>query len=215
MRIDPLGDSAFILRDLDEAAYVLAERINSNLPPGAIEAVASYETVGVYYSVPGPDASSLEGYLESTKGATNEAREGKYHRIPVCYDMAEDMEVVCERTGLSQAEVVKAHTAEPFRCYAVGFCPGFPYLGYLPPELQGMPRLSQPRVRVTPGSVGITGAQTGIYPLPRPGGWQLIGRTPLTIVDPEAGFFPIVAGDEVQFEPITEAEFARLEGKRL
>jgi inhibitor of KinA len=68
---------------------------------------------------------------------------------------------------------------------------------------------------VEPGSVGITGRQTGIYPLPRPGGWNIIGRTPLTIVDPEAGFFPLGVGDVVQFERIDEAEYARLEGERL
>jgi inhibitor of KinA len=92
--------------------------------------------------------------------------------------------------------------------------PGFPYLGYLPAELCGVGRLPSPRTRVEPGSVGLTGRQTGIYPLPRPGGWNLIGRTPLTIVDVAAGFFPLRVGDRVQFARIDEKRFAELEGER-
>jgi inhibitor of KinA len=99
--------------------------------------------------------------------------------------------------------------------YAIGFVPGFPYLGYLPTELCGVGRLPSPRVRVEPGSVGLTGRQTGIYPLPRPGGWNLIGRTPLTIVDVASGFFPLRVGDSVRFERIDEKGYRELEGERL
>ena len=96
-----------------------------------------------------------------------------------------------------------------------GFCPGFPYLGYLPDELCGVPRLASPRVRVEPGSVGLTGRQTGLYPLARPGGWNLIGRTPLTVVDVAAGYFPIRPGDRVRFRPVARAEYNTLAGERL
>jgi inhibitor of KinA len=99
--------------------------------------------------------------------------------------------------------------------YAIGFCPGFPYLGYLPAELTGVPRLESPRLRVEPGSVGLTGRQTGLYPLARPGGWNLIGRTPLTIVDVEQDFFPIHVGDQVQFVRIDAREFDARFGERL
>src|SRR5947199_152200 len=87
----------------------------------------------------------------------------------------------------------------PDEAAAVGFVPGFPYLGYLPAELCGVGRLPSPRVRVEAGSVGLTGRQTGVYPLPRPGGWNLIGRTPLVVVDVAAGFFPLRVGDAVRF----------------
>ena len=93
--------------------------------------------------------------------------------------------------------------------------PGFPYLGYLPEKLCGVPRLNSPRIRVEPGSVGLTGRQTGIYPLPRPGGWNLIGRTPLTLVDVADGYFPLRVGDRVRFSRIESSEYERLYGMRL
>jgi len=99
--------------------------------------------------------------------------------------------------------------------YAVGFVPGFPYLGYLPAELCGVGRLPTPRLRVEPGSVGLTGRQTGLYPLARPGGWNLIGRTPLIVVDVADGFFPLRVGDAVRFERIDETRYRELEGERL
>ena len=116
---------------------------------------------------------------------------GRSFTIPVCYEMQLDMPRVCEATHLTADEVIRLHTATTYTVYAIGFVPGFPYLGYLPPELCGVSRLPSPRVRVEPGSVGLTGRQTGIYPLARPGGWNLIGRTPLTIVDVASGFFPL------------------------
>ena len=122
---------------------------------------------------------------------------------------------VCEHTGLTADDVIRLHTASEFTVYAVGFVAGFPYLGYLPAELCGVPRLESPRPRVEPGSVGLTGRQTGVYPVPRPGGWNLIGRTPLTIVDVADGFFPLRVGDRVRFDRIDEAEYRRLEGERL
>src|SRR6202042_1859960 len=90
-------------------------------------------------------------------------------RIPVCYEMQSDMARGCEHTGLSADDVIRLHTSTEFTVYAIGFAPGFPYLGYLPPELCGVGRLPSPRLRVEPGSVGLTGRQTGVYPLVRPG----------------------------------------------
>jgi inhibitor of KinA len=126
-----------------------------------------------------------------------------------------DLPRVCEHTGLSADEVIRLHTAAAYTVYAIGFVPGFPYLGYLPPELCGVGRLPSPRLGVESGSVGLTGRQTGIYPLPRPGGWNLIGRTPLTIVDVADGFFPLRVGDRVRFERIDERRYRELEGERL
>ena len=135
--------------------------------------------------------------------------------IPVCYEFQLDLPRVCEHTGLSPDEVIRLHTSLEYTVYAIGFVPGFPYLGYLPEELCGVPRLDSPRLKVEPGSVGLTGRQTGIYPLARPGGWNLIGRTPLTIVDVKDGFFPLRVGDRVRFERIDQQRYRELEGERL
>ncbi len=88
----------------------------------------------------------------------------KVHLIPVCYELGEDIQEVADQLALTTKEVVQLHISEAYRCYAVGFCPGFPYLGYLPDRLSGISRRSAPRVRIAPGSVAITGRQTGIYP---------------------------------------------------
>jgi inhibitor of KinA len=129
--------------------------------------------------------------------------------------MGPDLARVAERTGLTADEVVRLHTGAEYTVYAIGFCPGFPYLGYLPGQLCGVPRLATPRLRVEPGSVGLTGRQTGVYPLERPGGWNLVGRTPLVLVDVAEGYFPIRSGDRVRFERIDRAEFERRRGERL
>src|SRR5205814_8366661 len=126
-----------------------------------------------------------------------------------------DLARVADHAGLPPAEVIRLHAGAEYTVYAVGFCPGFPYLGYLPERLCGVPRLPSPRLRVEPGSVGLTGRQTGIYPLERPGGWNLIGLTPLELVHVEDGYFPLRAGDRVRFEPIDRMEFERLRGRRL
>ena len=111
--------------------------------------------------------------------------------------------------------MIGRHAATEYTVCAIGFCPGFPYLGYLPDALCGVPRLPAPRLRVEAGSVGLTGRQTGIYTEPRPGGWNLIGQTPLELVDVAAGYFPLRTGDRVRFERIDQGEFRRLVGQRL
>jgi inhibitor of KinA len=125
------------------------------------------------------------------------------------------LEQVATYTGLTPEEVIRCHQSVTYTVYAIGFVPGFPYLGYLPEVLRGVPRLASPRREVPAGSVGVAGKQTGIYPLPRPGGWHLIGRTPLVIVDVEAAFFPLAVGDRVRFQAIDPEVFAHLLGRRL
>ena len=210
MRAEPLGESAYILRDLDMPAYELAEFFNAKAPAGLIEAVASYDTVGLYVDPTTfklPDLSTLR--VPRTRGSV------KRHRIPVCYAMGLDTDAVCASLGLTAKELQAAHVSDVYRCYAVGFCPGFAYLGYLPDSIAGVPRRSSPRTEVEPGSVAITGRQTAVYPLPRPGGWSLIGKTPLCLVDEQDDYFPIKAGDEVQFEPITVSQYEARMGERL
>jgi KipI family sensor histidine kinase inhibitor len=210
MKTEPLGDSALILRDLSLPAYQFAEAIRNAEIPGVIEALASYETVGVYFDPEVFEQTALERIEVSGSAVA-----GDMHEIPVCYDLGEDLRAVADRLGLKTYEVVGLHTLQAYKCYAVGFCPGFGYLGDLPKELRGIPRRDAPRVRVVPGSVAITGKQTAVYPLERPGGWAILGRTPLCLVNVEDAYFPIKAGDEVRFVSIGLDEFEARKGERL
>ena len=209
MRIEPLGDSAWILRDLPAEPWRCARSIEKSALPGVLDVSSSYETVGIYVDPLRFDPAALES-LEWTSGPETPKR----HRIPVCYALGPDITQVASTLNLTEQHLAELHGSVIYRCFAVGFCPGFAYLGYLPNELANLPRLASPRARVEPGSVGITGRQTAVYPLPRPGGWPLIGKTPLTLVDVESGYFPIRAGDEVTFEPIDEYEFNQRLGHR-
>ncbi|RZK46379.1 MAG: 5-oxoprolinase subunit PxpB [Hymenobacter sp.] len=129
--------------------------------------------------------------------------------VPVCYggDLGPDLAAVARHTGLTPAEVIVRHTAPTYLVHLLGFAPGFPYLGGLDARL-ATPRRAVPRPLVPAGAVGIAGAQTGIYSLPTPGGWQLIGRTPLRLFDPAADPPTLLhAGQHLRFVPIGEAEF--------
>ncbi len=210
MTVEPLGESALILRDLPVPAFRAAELIQRGTA-GVTEAVAAYDTVGVYFDQEPPEQSALLHALLDDSVPSLERR----HSIPVCYDLGEDLAEVSSRLGLEPNQVIAEHSSTWYRCFAIGFCPGFPYLGELPEPLRGLPRLPAPRVRVEPGSVAITGNQTGIYPLVRPGGWWILGRTPLTLVDVDEGYFPIKAGDLIRFESIGVPEFEARKGERL
>lgn len=216
MRIEPLGDAAYLLRELpDFPPYVWARHIEGLAIPGVIEATPAFDTVGVFIDPLAFDPDSLSDRLVGLPEAVQDTAGGRLHTIPTCYESGEDLGEVSERLGITRDEVVAAHTSLAYTCFAIGFCPGFPYLGYLPDVLRGVPRRATPRVRVEPGSVAITGDQTGVYSLPRPGGWSVIGRTPLTLVSVEEGYFPIAAGDRVRFAAISREEFAARRGERL
>src|SRR6516165_6019830 len=215
--IVPLGDTAALVRLPDEAAAGrLAAAARLGDVPGRLDVVQAYSSVAVFFDPRLLPFASAVTWLQGldVKSAPNAAA-GRAFVIPCCYAYGPDLERVAEHTKLTPADVIARHSAAEYTVYAVGFCPGFPYLGYLPPELSGVPRLPAPRPRVEPGSVGLTGRQTGIYPLARPGGWNLIGRTPLVLADPAAGYFPLRVGDRVRFRRIDEDEFHRLHGERL
>jgi inhibitor of KinA len=209
MRMAPLGDSAWILSELEAAPHAVAAALESHAVPGLIEAVASYETVGLYV-----DPSVFEPEAIPSEAAPEEARP-RSHAVPVCYEMGEDLAAAADALGLAAERLIELHTAQVYVCFAIGFCPGFPYLGYLDERISGLPRLGSPRSKVPAGSVAITGRQTGVYPLQRPGGWNIIGRTPLCLVDVEARYFPISAGDKVRFERISAGDYDRRLGERL
>ncbi len=220
MTITPLGDQAVLLYLPDEAAAAAtAAAVRAAAPPWLQDVVPAYASVGVFFDADRTNTAAVTAWLDTLPSARSPSSPTTDRRppttIPVCYELGPDLPRVGEATVLAADEVVRLPTGAEYTVYAVGFVPGFPYLGYLPKPLCGVGRLPSPRVRVEAGSVGLTGRQTGVYPLPRPGGWNLVGRTPLTIVDVADGYFPLRVGDKVRFTRIDDAEFRRLEGERL
>jgi len=216
MKFAPLGDQAMLAYAASEdAALRFAAAVRAANPAWLQDVVPAYSSVGIFFDADAIDLTQVLNWLKGIRISQMKGLEGTQHIIPVCYEMSLDLARVSEFTKLNHENIIEFHTAASYTVYAVGFVPGFPYLGYLPGVLCGVPRLESPRVRVETGSVGLTGRQTGIYPLPRPGGWNIVGRTPLTIVDLASEFFPIRIGDTVSFTRIDEAEYRRLEGQRL
>jgi inhibitor of KinA len=217
VKLLPLGDTAVLAYLPDEsAAWRFAAAARAAELPGRLDVVQAYATVAVFFDPGRTSLAAVTAALRQLDFATAPVTaEPRRHDLPCCYEMNRDLARVAEHTGHSPDDVIRLHTGTEYAVYAIGFCPGFPYLGYLPPELSGVPRLPAPRVRVEPGSVGLTGRQTGVYPLERPGGWNLIGRTPLVLADPADGYFPLRVGDRVRFRRIDTAEFDRLRGERL
>lgn len=219
MSLVPLGDQAALLYFSDEArALQFAAAIGDVREPWIIDVVPAYTSVAVFYDsmqIPWREVEQYLRRLEIPASKRSLEKTFRRHSIPCCYRMGLDLDRVSRLTGLKAEDVIAAHSSATYTVYAIGFCPGFPYLGYLPDSLCGVPRLESPRLRVEPGMVGLTGRQTGIYTEPRPGGWNLIGRTPLELVNVAEGYFPLRTGDTIQFCPIDEREFGRREGERL
>ena len=186
--------------------------------PGLRELVPSYSAVCVHYD---PEQISYEQLLErlndlEIKELSSESASQKIVEIPVCYggEYGPDLAFVAEHNGLSPEEVVAIHSGGTYLVYMLGFLPGFAYMGGMDERI-ATPRLASPRAKIPAGSVGIAGGQTGIYPLASPGGWQLIGRTPVKMfaMEGETGKFALSAGDRVKFVPITEEQYREMEGK--
>ena len=214
----PVGDCGIRVAFGDEIRPRLAARVQrfcrrleSTPPIGVTEWVPGYATVMVYYK---PWRISYQTLCDDL------ARLGRQRgpespdpprtvEIPVCYGGAfgPDLEAVADAHTLRPADVVRRHGRPLYQVYFLGFLPGFAYLGGLPASL-ATPRRATPRTAVPAGSVGIAGAQTGVYPLESPGGWQIIGQTPLCLFDPEREPPALLrAGDRVKFVAITAAEY--------
>ena len=221
MELHPLGESAWLVYLPDEPAAVrLAARIRELAPEWLEDVVPAYASVGVYFDAERIDSVAVADFIAkaqtSPPSPLSEAERGdRTITIPVCYERGPDLLAVASHLKITPEAVIALHTSTNFTVHAIGFVPGFPYMGYLPPELSGVPRLASPRTRVEAGSVGLTGRQTGIYSLPRPGGWHLIGQTPVTLVDVAEGFFPLRVGDRISFTRIDESAYHQLHGERL
>lgn len=215
----PLSDQAALAYFSDEkAALRFAAAVRNANDPWLIDVVQAYTSVAVFFDL---DCTTFRQVAEQLQrmeigqNASGPIPEGHVHQIPCCYELGPDLARVAEYGRLSIDEMIRLHTETVYTVYAIGFCPGFPYLGYLPSALCGVPRLETPRLRVEAGSVGLTGRQTGIYTEDRPGGWNLVGRTPLELVNVREGYFPLRTGDRVQFARIDEMNFRQLRGQRL
>ncbi len=233
MDIIPLGDSALIVRvreqfddapeeTLDEVLRS-CQKLRKAAIPGVIELAPAYTSVAVFFdpitiarSSGTPDkvfdwlATRIRAAIAGMGRVVRIKRSpSRVVQIPVCYDteFAPDLDDVARHAQISAKEVVDLHSAAEYRVACIGFVPGFPFLAGLPEKL-ATPRRDIPRKEISSGSVGIGGAQTGIYPLRSPGGWNLIGRTPLKLFDPTknppAALHP---GDRVRFRVITREEF--------
>jgi len=217
VRVVPAGDCALIVEfeeridpDINAEVIALAGSIRSSGLRGVRDVVPTFRSVAVYFDPLTVDYDALLAHLERSRRSPVVAPVSRsIVRVPVCYggEFGPDLTDVAAFAGLSEADVVTLHSAVTYRVFMLGFVAGFAYLGSVDSRI-AMPRHSTPRVRVAPESVGIAGTQTGIYPLATPGGWRLIGRTPVKPFDlRRAEPFLMRAGDSVQFFPITRTEF--------
>lgn len=214
----PLGDAAVLVRVGDSLGKVLAtaHKLEAARLPGVIEIAPALASVALYLETPRPFgdlARIIQAALRRRLPVTTIERPPRLLEVPVCYepDYGLDLAAVAQHCRLSPNEIRRCHTRPEYRVRCVGFSPGFPYLSKLPTVL-AMPRRASPRSEVPAGSVGIGGAQTGIYPLPSPGGWNIIGRTPLRLFDVTREPAALLqAGDHVRFFAIDRAEFERWE----
>jgi inhibitor of KinA len=219
MRITLLGDSALLVEytsEIDEVvnAAVLAagERVRQARVPGVRDVVPAFASFAVHFDPVVTDVEALRELIAAAVATAPDApvSEKAAHAIPVCYggSYGPDLIEVAAWAGCTPDDVVSAHAARSYRVFMLGFLPGFPYMAAVDDRI-AMPRRNAPRALVAAGSVGIAGRQTGVYPLDSPGGWQIIGRTPLRLFDPAHEPAALLApGQRVRFCPISSSEFA-------
>lgn len=222
-RVLPAGDAAMTVEfeetidpGINDRVLAFARGVERLALPGVIETVPTYRSATVYFDPILVDAGSLAERLKALAEALPPppSQVRRTVQIPVVYggESGPDLADVAAFARLSVEEAIALHASVCYRVYLLGFVPGFPYMGPVPDAL-AMPRLAEPRARVPAGSVGIAGSQTGIYPIESPGGWRLIGRTPLRMYDKSRlQPFLLEAGDWVQFLPIGREEFERMAG---
>jgi inhibitor of KinA len=219
MKVSALGDCALVVDFADESsdsdmllrrALFAADALERARIPGVREIASAYQSVAVFLDLPCVEASVEEDIREIIHAAESHRHIAAHEiEIPVCYDseFGLDSARVVRQTNLPIEQVIDLHSSTEFTVVCIGFMPGFPYLAGLPPQLS-VPRLATPRTKVPAGSVAIANAQTGVYPFESPGGWNIIGRTPLRIFDPKRTPPAFLAsGDRVRFRKINRETF--------
>jgi inhibitor of KinA len=230
VQFSPLGDSGIVVsmgdridRITHEKVMALSSYLEEHPFDGMIEMVPGFTTVSVYYDpiyffymgAQFPYEWILNKLRKIVSELSNgQLKEARVIEIPVCYggEFGPDLEDVAIHNGLTQDEVIRIHSETEYLTYMLGFAPGFPYLGGMNSRI-ATPRRHSPRLTIPAGSVGIGGEQTGIYPMESPGGWQLIGKTPLSLFRSGKNSPCLLrAGDTVRFRPITREEYDQWEG---
>lgn len=214
----PLGDCAIVIEvgnEINEhtqkAVRTISVLLEASPPSWMVETIPAFTTITVFYD-------PLKALYETAKSELGEllqetsdgvASKPRTIEIPVCYGggFGPDLEFVAEHNGLTPKQVIDIHTGGDYSVYMIGFAPGFPFIGGMSGKITA-PRRDSPRLRIPERTVGIAGMQTGVYPIETPGGWQLIGRTPLRLFRPEQEIPSLLrAGDKIVFTQITESEY--------
>jgi KipI family sensor histidine kinase inhibitor len=225
MQLSHAGDNAVILYLGDSASAAVAARVQAAaaaarrvLGADLVDLVPSYASLLVIYDALRTDHMSviqrLHGIQEDL-AAANASEGGREILLPVYYsaESGADLERLAQQCGLSVEEVIALHSETEYRVYAIGFAPGFAYLGEVDSRIAA-PRLATPRAKVPRGAVAIADRQTAVYPAVSPGGWNLIGNCPQRMFDPDANpSMPVAVGDRVRFEPISRQRFLELGGE--
>lgn len=214
----PAGDAAVLLEfgqvisdDVNVQVHRVARTLQGSSPFGVRGVIPAYTTLLVEYD---PLVTSAAAVVEEARALVLQAGSLLARRflVPTCYggEYGPDLEGIAEQSGLDPEEVVRQHAAQDYRIFCLGFSPGFPLCGIVPAAI-AVARRASPRSKVPTGSVGIAGQQTGIYPAQSPGGWQLIGRTPVTLFDAHAHPpVPLRPGDRLRFVPVDREAFEQL-----
>jgi KipI family sensor histidine kinase inhibitor len=220
-RMRLMGDSGVLFEfgdliapEINQRVRLVAKALEQKMPLGVSEVMPTYRSVLVIYDPIQTTPENLEIHLEDLENNLEclELPSPKRVEIPVCYGegFGPDLSFVAEHTGLIAKEIKRIHSSHEYQIFMIGFTPGFPFLGGMDERL-ATPRLKTPRKLVPAGSVGIANNQTGIYPVDSPGGWQIIGRTPLRLFSPtKKNPFLYSAGDRIKFKPIDQVEFDRI-----
>jgi KipI family sensor histidine kinase inhibitor len=213
------GDTALVIDfgnrveiSLSTKVLALAQRLDALGLDGVLETVPTTRSLSVYYEPTAITAGVLENRIsEIVADLQNITVASQTWHIPVCYDrsLSPDLDEVAGRCQLSAEQVIELHSGTAYHAYMIGFLPGLAYLGDISEKL-ALPRRNSPRARIPAGSVGIAERMTVVFPMATPSGWHIIGRTPATLWDPKSGAV-LNAGDKVRFDPISLAEFERLQ----
>lgn len=221
----PLSEQALVIetgatinKESEQAVRKLSALLEKEAPEWLIEFIPAFTTVTVFYDPCQLKQAEVEQELKSLMAQMDEveAPAPRQIEIPVCYggDFGPDLRFVAEHNGLTEEEVIDIHTSGIYSVHMIGFAPGFPFIGGMSEKIAA-PRRKSPRLRIPERTVGIAGMQTGVYPIETPGGWQLIGRTPLRLFVPDQDIPSLLrAGDEIRFTQIDEAEYREQEAKQ-